>query len=182
MGLIKSSTTVYDMLRDTRHMHMLTSACYSHAGADVLLTDVAEVMPLLRRNYENNISPAALRCKCSGGMGSVSSITAGSSSISSSSSSDGDGGGRAGTCMCVKLGSQSSVGLPCIPKLRVLGSSAGVCDSVDTVQSNPAGVRVCCCACCCRWRLQRLVMRVICAAVARSRLLSWTGQCQNTTR
>ena len=30
-------------------------------GADVLLTDVAEVMPLLKRNYENNVSPAALR-------------------------------------------------------------------------------------------------------------------------
>jgi hypothetical protein len=27
----------------------------------VLLTDVAEVMPLLQRNYDNNLSAAALR-------------------------------------------------------------------------------------------------------------------------
>jgi hypothetical protein len=26
-----------------------------------MLTDVADVMPLLKRNYENNLSPAALR-------------------------------------------------------------------------------------------------------------------------
>lgn len=30
-------------------------------GADVVLTDVAEVLPLLRRNSEANLSPAALR-------------------------------------------------------------------------------------------------------------------------
>jgi hypothetical protein len=30
-------------------------------GADVVLTDMAPVLPLLRRNYENNLSPAALR-------------------------------------------------------------------------------------------------------------------------
>jgi protein N-lysine methyltransferase METTL21D len=30
-------------------------------GANVMLTDVKEVLPLLRRNYENNLSPAALR-------------------------------------------------------------------------------------------------------------------------
>jgi hypothetical protein len=42
------------------------------AGADVLLTDVAAVMPLLKRNYDNNVSPAALRGKimqCAGGWG-----------------------------------------------------------------------------------------------------------------
>lgn len=32
-------------------------------GANVMLTDVAEVMPLLRRNYDNNLSHAALRCE-----------------------------------------------------------------------------------------------------------------------
>lgn len=30
-------------------------------GADVVLTDTAEVLPLLRRNSEANLSPAALR-------------------------------------------------------------------------------------------------------------------------
>lgn len=30
-------------------------------GADVTLTDVKEVLPLLRRNYEQNLSPAAIR-------------------------------------------------------------------------------------------------------------------------
>jgi hypothetical protein len=30
-------------------------------GADVVLTDMAPVLPLLRRNYENNLSPAALK-------------------------------------------------------------------------------------------------------------------------
>lgn len=30
-------------------------------GADCVLTDVAEVLPLLTRNYEANISPAACR-------------------------------------------------------------------------------------------------------------------------
>lgn len=32
-----------------------------HPGADVTLTDVKEVLPLLRRNYEQNLSPAAIR-------------------------------------------------------------------------------------------------------------------------
>lgn len=30
-------------------------------GADVVLTDVKAVLPLLKRNYETNLSPAALR-------------------------------------------------------------------------------------------------------------------------
>jgi predicted nicotinamide N-methyase len=33
-------------------------------GADVTLTDVAEVLPLLQANYERNLSPAALRGEC----------------------------------------------------------------------------------------------------------------------
>lgn len=35
--------------------------CPIVVGANVLLTDVKEVLPLLQRNYENNISPAALK-------------------------------------------------------------------------------------------------------------------------
>jgi hypothetical protein len=36
---------------------------FAALGANVLLTDVAEVMPLLQRNYDNNLSAAALRGK-----------------------------------------------------------------------------------------------------------------------
>ncbi len=39
----------------------LGGLAFAMLGADVLLTDVAAVLPLLRRNYENNMSPAALR-------------------------------------------------------------------------------------------------------------------------
>ena len=35
-------------------------------GADVVLTDVREVLPLLRRNTDANLSPAALRGACWG--------------------------------------------------------------------------------------------------------------------
>ena len=39
----------------------LGGLAFAMLGCDVLLTDVAAVLPLLRRNYENNLSPAALR-------------------------------------------------------------------------------------------------------------------------
>ena len=39
----------------------LGGLAFAMLGADVLLTDVAAVLPLLRRNYDNNLSPAALR-------------------------------------------------------------------------------------------------------------------------
>ncbi len=39
----------------------LGGLAFAMLGADVLLTDVAAVLPLLRRNYENNMSPPALR-------------------------------------------------------------------------------------------------------------------------
>ena len=39
----------------------LGGLAFAMLGADVLLTDVAAVLPLLRRNYENNLSPAVLR-------------------------------------------------------------------------------------------------------------------------
>jgi hypothetical protein len=39
----------------------LGGLAFSMLGCDVLLTDVAAVLPLLRRNYENNLSPAVLR-------------------------------------------------------------------------------------------------------------------------
>jgi hypothetical protein len=47
------------------------SDCYYFAidvivGVDVTLTDVKEVLPLLKRNYEQNLSPAALRGECWG--------------------------------------------------------------------------------------------------------------------
>lgn len=32
-----------------------------NAGCDVVLTDMAEVLPLLRNNYVRNVSPSALR-------------------------------------------------------------------------------------------------------------------------
>eukprot|EP00882_Tetradesmus_deserticola_P020392 GHRQ01022031.1.p1 GENE.GHRQ01022031.1~~GHRQ01022031.1.p1 ORF type:complete len:180 (+),score=67.43 GHRQ01022031.1:225-764(+) len=39
----------------------LAGLAFALIGANVLLTDVAEVMPLLQRNYDNNLSAAALR-------------------------------------------------------------------------------------------------------------------------
>ena len=33
-------------------------------GCETVVTDTAEVLPLLQRNYENNLSPAALRGDC----------------------------------------------------------------------------------------------------------------------
>ena len=39
----------------------LGGLAFAMLGANVLLTDVAAVLPLLRRNYENNLSPPVLR-------------------------------------------------------------------------------------------------------------------------
>lgn len=39
----------------------LGGLAFALLGADVVLSDMAPVLPLLRRNYENNLSPAALR-------------------------------------------------------------------------------------------------------------------------
>ncbi|GBF92173.1 hypothetical protein Rsub_05255 [Raphidocelis subcapitata] len=39
----------------------LGGLAFALLGADVVLTDMLPVLPLLRRNYENNLSPAALR-------------------------------------------------------------------------------------------------------------------------
>ena len=47
-----------------KHMHRrmgLGGLALAMLGADVVLADVAEVLPLLRTNYERNLSPAALR-------------------------------------------------------------------------------------------------------------------------
>lgn len=39
----------------------LGGLAFAMLGAEVALTDVAAVLPLLQRNYQNNLSPAALR-------------------------------------------------------------------------------------------------------------------------
>lgn len=39
----------------------LGGMAFAILGADVTLTDVAEVMPLLQRNYEMNLAPATCR-------------------------------------------------------------------------------------------------------------------------
>ena len=39
----------------------LGGLAFAMLGCNVLLTDVAAVLPLLRRNYANNLSPAVLR-------------------------------------------------------------------------------------------------------------------------
>lgn len=38
-------------------------------GADVVLTDVAEIVPMLQRNYEVNLSPGMIRGGCRGRVG-----------------------------------------------------------------------------------------------------------------
>jgi hypothetical protein len=42
----------------------LGGLAFALLGADVVLSDVAAVLPLLRRNYEHNLSAAALRGAC----------------------------------------------------------------------------------------------------------------------
>ena len=39
----------------------LGGLAFAMLGCDTVLTDVAAVLPLLHRNYENNLSPSALR-------------------------------------------------------------------------------------------------------------------------
>lgn len=38
-----------------------TGMAFAMVGANVVLTDTADVLPLLRINYETNLSPAAVR-------------------------------------------------------------------------------------------------------------------------
>ena len=45
-------------------------------GARVVLTDTAEVLPLLARNAEANLSPAALRCSGSALAGAAGAVEA----------------------------------------------------------------------------------------------------------
>ena len=58
-------------------------------GAAVVLTDTAEVLPLLARNYEANLSPAALRVAGSDLAGAVGAVEVRCSCLSSSLSSSG---------------------------------------------------------------------------------------------
>ena len=161
-------------------------------GADVLLTDVAEVMPLLKRNYENNVSPAALRGEktirnvfvCGGGGGT-----------GRCQPWECERGCFLGDRVCGMLAHVRFVHAHMLP----CQCMAGMSPTLDCIE--PAHVITacshccyccfcfccwccccnnnCCCCCCCP---QLWVMRATFAVWARSRWQNSTGRCHNTTR